>query len=590
MIIGLIGFIFLLYRSRYGVDLSDDVWYTADPYWVAKGSIPYVNNWSQASGFTLPLYILYYFFLRFHSGNEGIILFSRVLYSIWKPAITVLSFGLFKKSGLKIHSLLALPIIVFEALELFAINYNTIGITYSLLAFSILSLSFNGDDEASRKRQYIYGLICGLVMGRCVIGTPATVVVCGVIAAVLLFQKDFKTFWGFIIGGVIATVLVILFCCIKGGINNFLLGLKYFFRDQSYYDVIDTRGVNPVENTILLLKYLWPAVIAVGGVAAISIFLKQQKLLANRIIMWISCGAFICSLGFLIKYSGTGLSMIRTTKYGWYIVLLLRFLDYSDVKIKRNIQFISYYVISMLLIHILQGYTTAYGFMGGGRSWWNFNSFLLGGCCIYLCFLDVYRTDDFKRNSCYWGIVISAFFVSIMMMRGANMYAFRDMSVPQLTCKVNSGVWKGCYTTEQRAKMIVELERELRARTDESDQVLGWGDWACFVHLLSDGELCSPGPLGIGAKSGFDYWHMYQVVPDKIFVNIDETDSRQLMTDSHPEWIFISNFYEKKDEVLFSLYDSTGDPEKYRMIEYDIRDHEGALSYVDKIATEVDGF
>ena len=62
-----IGFIVIFHRSRMGVDLTDETWYSSEPYWVAKGSIPYVNNWTQASGFTLPLNLFTYLILFLES-------------------------------------------------------------------------------------------------------------------------------------------------------------------------------------------------------------------------------------------------------------------------------------------------------------------------------------------------------------------------------------------------------------------------------------------------------------------------------------------------------------------------------------------
>ena len=110
------------------------------------------------------------------------------------------------------------------------------------------------------------------------------------------------------------------------------------------------------------------------------------------------------------------------------------------------------------------------------------------------------------------------------------------------------------------------------------------------MYLLCEGKLCSASPLGTGAKNGFDFWHMNQVVPDKIFVRIDEVDSAGTMSDSRPVWIFISKFYRAADEISYSSYDNVGTKINYTIVEYDISDYEAALLYADEMATDVFDF
>jgi len=588
VVISIIGFVFLLCRSRLGVDLTDETWYTSDPYWVAKGSTPYVNNWTQASGFTLPLFVLYSVFLELTDGNEGIILFSRILYCVWKPAIIALSFGLLKKSKIDAPSIFALPIIVFNPGQLFAINYNSIGIAYVLLAFSVLAISFNDNGELSHKQEFLIGVVCGFIMGRSVIGTPATVAACLVILIFLACYKKILTLKGFIFGGILAAIAVITFCCIRGGIKNFVIGIQYFLRDINYYDSIKKHGVAPTDSTSYLWNYLIPAVITLGMIVFLKFLLKNKEQLFNKIVLLFSCGTLFCAFYYFSKYSGTGASIAEATKYGWFISILCLFFKFRNSEKRKTIQFFSFYVISAILIYTLQGYISTYGF--GSRSYWNFISLMVGICCIYFCVGDMYEPEDLKKNICRVGVIGVACVATFIVMRGAYRYVYRDMPIEKLATKVESGVWKGCYTTAQRAGTVVEIENELRKRTEEDDQVLCWGGWACFMNLLCDGKLCSASPLGTGAKNGFDFWHMYQVVPNKIFVRVDEDDSEEIMSYSRPVWVFISKFYQETDEIDYTSYNDSGDPIYYRVVEYDISDYDSALSYADDMATVVFDF
>ena len=253
----IIALIILLFRSRYGVDLTDETWYVGDPYWVAKGSIPYVNNWTQASGFTLPLFVLYSAFLKITGGNVGIVLFSRILYCIWRTLIITLSFIFLKKAQMDIPGILAMPIIIFNPHQLYTINYNSIGLTYIFFIFSIIAFSVSEKTELTRGKKFVIGVICGLLIGRSVIGTPATVAACVVIFAILIFKRRFLTVKGYITGGILAFLAVVGFCCIKGGIKNFIIGIQFFIRDINYYDSIEKHGVASSDSSVYLLKYFY---------------------------------------------------------------------------------------------------------------------------------------------------------------------------------------------------------------------------------------------------------------------------------------------------------------------------------------------
>ncbi|MDD3138577.1 MAG: hypothetical protein PHX08_06360 [Lachnospiraceae bacterium] len=92
-----VGLLCLLYRIKFGIDFTDETWYCAEPYLIAKGAIPYVDNWSQAPGFTFPMFLIYKIFLFFNNGTEGIILFSRGLYVLWSCLILIIVWKLFNK-------------------------------------------------------------------------------------------------------------------------------------------------------------------------------------------------------------------------------------------------------------------------------------------------------------------------------------------------------------------------------------------------------------------------------------------------------------------------------------------------------------
>lgn len=587
ILFALIGCIIIVFRCRLGVDLTDDVWYSSDPYWVAKGSIPYVNNWTQAPGFTLPLFVFHSFYMTVTGSNEGIILFSRILFCVWRTLVIILSFYCFRKSGIYIPPLLAIPIIALQEYQLYAINYNSIGLSYTLLIFSILSISINSDGKLSPNKEKIIGVIVGLLMGRCVIGTPSTVVVLVFIIFMLLYHNKLIMLKCFIIGGILAALSVITFCCYRGGVAHFIIGIQYLFKDLGYIQASGKLIVSSWNITRSLFWYLVPSFLIIGIIVVLKCLLKNRIKIYNYSIIIISSLMLVCAIYYLKYYTGSSSSLVMATKYGWVIPSICVFFQ-CDNSVKKKLRFIQYLSLAYMCVFIVQIYISVNGF--SSRMYLNYTSLILGIYSIYICFLKTY-----KKNSIYHeaGLLICCLAITIFVVRGSYMYVYRDLPCKQLTEKVERGVWRGCQTTQKRASTVVEIERYMRSRTNDNDQVLCWGKWACFLNLLHNGHLCSASPLGSGPKNGFDFWHMYQVVPTKIFVHVDTDDRYGLMSETdntYNVWGFITRFYTKEDEFNYTSYDEQGKPVYYRIVEYDVFNPDDALLYADFMATKVFDF
>ena len=77
---------YMVKRIPHGIDFYDEAWYVAEPYMVAQGRIPYVNNWTMAPGFSIPLALCFRIYAAW-MGTEGIVMFSRRLYLVWMLSV-----------------------------------------------------------------------------------------------------------------------------------------------------------------------------------------------------------------------------------------------------------------------------------------------------------------------------------------------------------------------------------------------------------------------------------------------------------------------------------------------------------------------
>lgn len=580
----LIGFCFIVLRSRFGVDLSDDTWYTTDPYMVAKGAVPYVNNWTQASGFTLPLAICHYLYMKLTGGSEGIVLFTRILYCVWKSLVVVLTFAIFRRAKLQIPALLAILLIVFAPDGLYAINYNSIGITYVLLCFSLICLLMDSEKEATSHNKMIIGIFCGIIMGRCVIGTPISLVACISFFFILLIYKNYSGLKGYVLGGIIAAISVIGYCCVKEGVEQFAIGIQYFFKDISYYEYLSEHKVSVTDNLQYAMIYILPAICTLLLVFILRVITNKKEEFFNKTVIWIAVVMLFFAIYNLSGYTGTTISTEGATRFGWYIPVICAFYK-CEKSSKKGLQLCALYALIAFLLILSQLKISSYGLVY--RSYWNFSPIVLGIADICLCIEDTYNLKGLKLYFYKSAVVLAVLMICVFMVRGSYMYVYRDFPIDNLTTKVEAGTHKGCLTTSSRAESIIELEQNLKNRSSETDKVFCWGGYQCYMNLLCNGIICSPSPLGTGERNGFDYWHMYHSVPDKVFACINKDWSKEIKPKTHPVWIFIDSYYIQTDEFDFSTYNSALDLNEYKIVEYELSNPKGALSYADKMATKV---
>lgn len=103
-------------------------------------------------------------------------------------------------------------------------------------------------------------------------------------------------------------------------------------------------------------------------------------------------------------------------------------------------------------------------------------------------------------------------------------YVCRDGALPALTCRVERGVYRGLYTTPERAEALQNLEEQLDARVSPGEAVL-FADLMPMVYLMTDGLPCTPTSWDpCHYRYGFQDDNLYQSyfqktgrVPDKIF-------------------------------------------------------------------------
>ena len=571
--------IFMVKRVQHGIDFSDEAWYIADPYVVAKGLIPYVNDLSDTPGFTLPLAIPFGIYTAI-MGTEGIFLFSRYLYLVWMFSVGIVVMLLVRKEIDRRFPIIAwLP--VSQMFFLYDINYNTIGTVYLPLILALLYAGWNRTEDragsadpqglphapsgpaASGRQAFRYAVLAGIVGARAIIGSPFLIVPGLLVLAFLLITKKRGLLRGVLLGFGLIALLVTGWCCLRGSAERLIYGLYVTLKDFDYFH--QGREVTYSRTLYLIWAYSLPALRFTGAAVVLRLILRRREKTLRAALIALSLGFMISGL-FTPRWAERFSWLIFNCFFECLILLLI------PGEGKKHLG-----LCGIALIYYLMYVTSSLGNIWGviGREYW-----LIVPCV--LSFYALYIAIPFRVPArAAFTVLLTGFFL-IQCWNSWN-YVHRDAPIPEHTATVPSGIWKGAKTTEERARLVTEMEACIRGITEPGDKVM-FRDWVSYAYVMSDGQFCSTSPLNSCSESYndatflYDLFYSEQTVPDKIIYLSAEGEKLSIENEGIVFNSFVHAFYEPT---------FTCEGEGFRVLEYDLRDGSAALAYASANASRL---
>lgn len=105
---------------------------------------------------------------------------------------------------------------------------------------------------------------------------------------------------------------------------------------------------------------------------------------------------------------------------------------------------------------------------------------------IICLFLGLYE----EKYSRIMGIYLSAL-LSVAGLFQVYTYIYRDAPVAQLTERIESGIYKGLYTTSQRKEFVQEIEKEIKKNIYSEEKICAVTKEP-MVYLMSGADICAP--------------------------------------------------------------------------------------------------
>lgn len=239
--------VWILFRLHLGVDFSDESWYVATNYRMLLGDRPYVDEIFLMQGFSLVTYPFFRLF-GFAGSSEGIVLFGRYLYSALNLLAAVLLVRTLRKYlSWGAQALLVVGWLAFIPYGIPNVSYNTLGLVFVTMGFC--ALAGRCLYSAPLTTWYAYGLCMGLGL----LSHPSNLLVCvvaGFSVLVLERQRKAVALGLYVLGGI--TVGIIALICYQIPVGA--------LRDNYLLTVVMNKAFNNapgMEKLFLVLGEAW---------------------------------------------------------------------------------------------------------------------------------------------------------------------------------------------------------------------------------------------------------------------------------------------------------------------------------------------
>ena len=559
LFLGIIVFLMAL-RIHYSIDFTDESWYVAEPYVTAmKWSLPFVNNISQSPCMTFPLSAFFAIWRNVKCSTEGIVLFGRYLYLCVSLLMNYLTVAIYNR-----HSEVKIPIIIIglqivfsNSYSLFELNYNTIGMIYLPLVLALCIV-----ECSSEKRDMICGIIMGGIAARMILGSPQTILALIVIVVYLIIEKRINKLFGGFIGILNTVVLVLVWNLCRGKGITIFKWIEAFF-SQPYFKIASRTTKLYTAKSIMNFM--------ISMVIWVIIGLLIRRIQHNKVliqVMLASLSITIYGFVYLIRH-GDELEFNLLTIVICAIPLMLYVVERNYwTKVGLLISF-AYYGV-----YLFSSIFNIYGF-GSRREYWLWYPVVI---TLILLYNRILIEIMHNKEKMLLSLMIVSIIICLMKLYNNIAFVYRDDSLEKLNTKVSEGIWKGIYTTAERANCVTELECFLRNNTKSDDRVL-FLDWVSFGYLMNEGQMCSPSTLDVSYTYNvnnpmyyYNYFIMEQEIPSKI-IYVDYGRDERLSIDCD-EWKFneLVEFYSLSDEY---------DDEMFKVRIYSIEDEMGAWEYLE---------
>lgn len=258
---------FVCFRSFFGVDMLDESFYIAMAKQVADGGVPVATIWFKA-----PFYPIFYAWVLpiykfFTGGYDGLMLFMRICYLIFKAALLITVYRLLcKHLNRYILWLFLAAQFPFNPINVSNFSYNTIS---QFLLLPCLALIFCSFETNSRNKSMYFAGFAGVLATLVAVAYPPQAVMAVLLAviisvAIIYLKKPYSILFFYTAAGVVTTMLFLILLLFWGsGLQNFRGGIEYLLNFNGAGASIDSGKAQTLQ--MFISDIIKPLVSIIGG-------------------------------------------------------------------------------------------------------------------------------------------------------------------------------------------------------------------------------------------------------------------------------------------------------------------------------------
>lgn len=502
----------LIYRIQRGMETTDESFYASVGYRIAKGNIPIKEMWEMQQ----TSYILLYPFFKIYTlikGSEGIQLamrFFNLVLSIF--AALPLAIFLKKLTSTKFSCLLITCYAVYAPFSLYTLGYNNMLFHFGVLTVGFLLMGYMEDN-------HIYFFLSGSSIALMAFCYPTQIITCcllSIFLPVFLFMlkaTDKKgKYLAFLCGGIQIAIIIITLLFLLCGFHGLQTGIHGMLSDAAYGSA---KSISPLLFWEIIKYYFMPL-----QWFPLLIFILCTILLlifpANKLYGLIAMAVFpgICyyfSWNFDFYATNTMGHIMQLCSYAFPIMLCCK--ECRQNKYVHAILWLQY--VPCFLIYTVVSLSSA-------------GSYMQANNCLIIAALAgmeawLLTIASFKHLYKYTLLKVSfPLLLSGCLLLAFYKVVYRDSPIEFLTSKMESGPFKGIYTTESWNEYYTNTY-ELLQKMQEKEKTVCILYRANFAYLMLDQMIpCTPATWGIydsiNNEQTFLYFFENVNVPDIIFI------------------------------------------------------------------------
>ena len=454
-------FIMMLLRVFYGTEITDEAYYISDAIQIMKGNIPYAyNNYSYGTGSAFLIIPFLFVYSLIVPNNEGVFLYTRICYMLFWMVCLWLGYRILRKDYKKKNALLVMAFLILytAGAGIYNFSYNTIPAVLTYIS----ALSIYDALEHKNRWSRIKFVISGFVLGIAFFAHPGyalAIVILGML--VIIRSKGIRekliNIGCCFMGGIIEVLIIFIPIIAQTGSETLYKGIDMMFHPYPSSPMSDVTIESKISAIVTAFK---PYIILIVSIFAITFvlllwFIKKKKITIEKgveislsiatifLVSYVSAksmgspnlnwqfgmGGFVIAIAMII------LGIARKFILYWYMAIYPAVFSVAQIiKVDSSVSTFRFNaavpILAVVLLILLESKSML-------ARW-------ITTCSVVICILAIGYSD--------------------------YNYVYRDDVIWKCNYMVESGVYKGIFTTKERARDLPELEEYLNSIVDEEEQ------------------------------------------------------------------------------------------------------------------------